>query len=226
MQSSICRNNHKKSEIINMEIEGLGYIPICLELAEQLIINKKLICKRKNHEGNKICNSTADFLLKTKLGYDAMCQMCLNQIDGAVTTLLETEKYGEVMICNKYYEYIESLTPHQRAFMGVIEMIDKNYLFEPKSKHSHPKYKCHKRQPKHLNCHFTPNTRYSYFIDYHEDPESEHYYQDYQNYHIDDDGSRYDTEENPCDPDDVDDPFDPYYDSDTYPYFYRCPDDY
>ena len=162
MLSTICRDNHENSEVINMEVEGLGYIPICKQDAEQLIKNKKMICKRKiinkNQIAVKICDSTADYLLNTKLGYEAICDDCIEQNDNAVTTLLITHKYGEVPICNKYRNYIGGFKAHQDDFMGLIDIVPLD----------------------------------DYFIDCHENPESYHYYQDYRNYHIMENEPEYD----------------------------------
>ena len=111
MHKSIYKD--KVKQIIKIEVEGLGFIPVCKDLATQLIVNQKMICKQKP------CTKKAIGFLRTYKGYKALCKECFNKNDYAVTTLLMTDKYGYTYICNKYKNYINSLTPDQQLFMGL-----------------------------------------------------------------------------------------------------------
>ena len=142
MSKSICKDNKKKSKVINILVKGLGQVPICDQCAEQLIKNKKMICKN--------CPSTANYLLNTKLGYEPNCEKCAKNDDTAVMNLLITQKYGEQRICNKYLKFIDSLNAHELDYMG---LIDTNILDD------------------------------SYFIECHENPESQHYFRDLKDYY-------------------------------------------
>ena len=113
----------KVKQIIKIEIEGLGFIPICKDLAKQLIMNDKIICKQKP------CTKKAIGFLRTYKGYKALCLECFEKNDYAVTTLLITEKYGSAFICNKYRNYIYSLKPDQQRFMGLEGMISYLHTF-------------------------------------------------------------------------------------------------
>ena len=143
MSKSICKDNKKKSKVINILVKGLGQVPICDQCAEQLIKNKKMICKN--------CPSTANYLLNTKLGYEPNCEKCAKNDDTTVMNLLITNKYGEAVICNKYMKYIDDLESYQCDVMGLIDVVP---------------------------------LKHSYFIEYHENPESQHYYMDFKNYYI------------------------------------------
>ena len=143
MSISICKDNQKNSKVINILVKGLGQVPICDQCAEQLIKNKKMICKN--------CPSTANYLLNTKLGYEPICDQCAKTDDSAVMNLLVTHKYGEAVICNKYMKYIDDLKPNQYDVMGLIDVVP---------------------------------LEHSYFIENHENPESQHYFMDFKNYYI------------------------------------------
>ena len=140
MPISICKHNKK---IINITVKNLGQIPICKQCAKQLIINKIMICKN--------CPSTANYFLNTKLGYEPICDHCVETDDSAVMNLLVTHKYGKAAICNKYLKYLDTLKPFQFNLMGMIDI--------------------------------TP-LKHSYFIETHENPESQHYFIDSEQYYI------------------------------------------
>ena len=131
----------KVKQIIKIEIEGLGFIPICKDHAKQLIVDQKMICKQKT------CLKKAIGFLRTYKGYKAICEECFDKNDYAVTTLLRTEKYGFVFICNKYKNYINSFTPVQRRFMGLEGMYSYCYTYfyqnhkNPERQHYYQDYK-------------------------------------------------------------------------------------
>ena len=130
----------KVKHIIKIEVEGVGFIPICKDLAKQLIVNQKMICKQKP------CTKKAIGFLRTYKGYKALCKECFDKNDYAVTTLLSTEKYGEVPICNKYRNYINSLKAYQYDFMGLIDIVSLDDYFyqnhkKPERQHYYQDYR-------------------------------------------------------------------------------------
>ena len=130
----------KARQIIKIEIEGLGYIPICKKLAKQLIMDRKLICKQKP------CAQKAIGFLRMNKGYKALCINCLDKIDYVVTTRISTEKYGGAFICNKYKNYINSLNLQQQYYMGLEFMKNHYNIFiqnhkKPEKQHYYQDYK-------------------------------------------------------------------------------------
>ena len=126
---TICRmNNLNFKNIINVFFEGMGFTPICKGCTIHIIFKPKISCKRyavsEREDGflSPQCSSRASCCLSSKDGYLPCCQTCVYDEDTAVNHELKTHKYGEVKICDLYADYIGSLHPYEKAYMGLISL--------------------------------------------------------------------------------------------------------